>query len=178
MKEIKLTRKQKGTEHIVKVDDCDAGLFKEHTYHIQIGYSGHPYARRWVRIDKGYSYIPLHIEIYKRHFGEIPNNKIVDHADGNTLNSQSYNLRLATRQQNRLNSKGLTGKNATSDYKGVIKRSNGKFGVYIKCGIHSIICNNLDEIEAAKLADKIYFGLHGEYARLNFPGENKIKQVI
>ncbi|HSH67366.1 MAG TPA: HNH endonuclease [Bacteroidia bacterium] len=178
MKEIKLLRKQKGEEYTVKVDDCDADLFEMYKYHIQVNRSGHVYVRRWVRPDNGrksYPHVNLQWDVYARRNGKISKNILIDHKNGDTLDNTFGNLRIATRGQNRHNSKGIS--TASSKYKGVHKFKNGTYSVVIKHNDIRIVSHGYkDETEAAKIADKIYYGLYGEFARLNFP--NELKKAI
>jgi len=56
-------------------------------------------------------------DVWKKLIGEIPDGYEVDHIDGNVLNNDISNLRLATHAQNLRNRKKW--KNTTSRYKGV-----------------------------------------------------------
>lgn len=70
----------------------------------------------------------IHIELLKRlwkahrivwimHFGDIPDGHVVDHVNGIGTDNRIENLRLATRQENCINSRKR--KNTKSIYKGV-----------------------------------------------------------
>lgn len=91
-----------------------------------------------------------------------------DHIDGNGLNNQKSNLREATHEQNRRNTKSY--KNGVSKYKGVSYRKDSKkwrsiinFNKkVIRLGYFS------SEIEAAKAYDVKAKELFGEFAWLNF----------
>jgi len=62
----------------------------------------------------------------------IPNDKQVDHIDGNGLNNQRVNLRSCTNAENMRNRHGLTASN-TSGYRGVSwNKSRGKFQARIR----------------------------------------------
>ena len=63
-----------------------------------------------------------HQVIWVLNYGPIPKGLMIDHADGNGLNNDLRNLRLATRSQNRFNSK--TRKDSKTGFKGVTKRGN------------------------------------------------------
>lgn len=67
----------------------------------------------------------LHRIIYEMHFGEIPKGLQIDHIDRNPLNNKIENLRLATQNENQINSR--VPKNNTTGYKGVLTTPSGKF---------------------------------------------------
>jgi hypothetical protein len=97
----------------------------------------------------------------------------VDHIDGDGLNNQRSNLRLADAQQNRWNSKPVGG---TSKYKGVnwhqFKNGTGKWRAQAKVdGKQHHLGLFTDEVEAAKVVDAFYVKAFGEFAYLNFPLE-------
>lgn len=94
----------------------------------------------------------------------------VDHIDGDRLNNQKINLRIANNQQNSFNSKKTTSK-TTSEYKGVClfaKMKNPKWRATIMFNRRSIHIGLFEsEIDAAiayNEAAKKYFG---DYALLN-----------
>ncbi len=119
------------------------------------------YARRgkWIKGE-------LKIFHMHRFLTDFPGSGI-DHIDGNGLNNQKVNLRLATFIQNRANADGH--RNGSSQYKGVSwhKRA-GKWCAQIAFkGRHLYIGTFKDEINAAKAYDKKAIQFHGKYARLN-----------
>ena len=100
------------------------------------------------------------------------NSIVVDHIDGDSLNNQRENLRIATITQN--NQNVAKRKNASSKYKGVIwSKQHNKWRVRITLNKKTISFGLYDsEEEAAKVYDlraKEYFK---EFARLNFKEDN------
>jgi HNH endonuclease len=96
---------------------------------------------------------------------DAPKGLVVDHIDGNGLNNQRSNLRLATRRQNAHNRPKQA--NNQSGFKGISKhhrrwkatiRANGK-------------CIYLGLFKTAELAGAVYdqaaLKFHGEFARMN-----------
>jgi hypothetical protein len=97
----------------------------------------------------------------------------IDHRDGNACNNTRSNLRFATHSQNQGNQR----RNSinTSSYKGVTWQKNDKKWV-------SKINKNKqryhlgyfdDPIEAALAYDRAAKELHGEFARINFPQQER-----
>lgn len=94
---------------LVEVDDEDYTLFDHWVWKL----SNSGYACRSTRSGG----IFLHIEIWKEHYGKIPEDKEIDHKDRNRLNCKKENLRLATSSENKTNEDMR--RNNTSGYKGV-----------------------------------------------------------
>lgn len=107
--------------------------------------------------------------------GPIPKGLWVDHIDGNPGNNQRNNLRLATRQQNRMNSKA--NRDTSSRFKGVsrIPVRSGKGNPWRACIQINRHLNHIGvyptEEDAARAYDKEARRLFGEFAYLNFPDE-------
>lgn len=92
----------------------------------------------------------------------------VDHIDGNGLNNQRSNLRLATHQQNLFNQKKRAG--GTSSYKGVswCKRSEKWLSQIMINKKTKFLGYFADELSAAVAYDTAAIALFGEFARKNF----------
>jgi len=90
--------------------------------------------------------------------------KMIDHRDGNGLNNQKENLRIATNQQNNWNRKYYKGylgvskcKDETSQWR--VRAGNVQYGQYKDAKI------------AALVYDTVVRKKRGEFASLNFPDE-------
>jgi hypothetical protein len=129
---------------------------------------------KWTPIDNGCgniyaisgrkTRIYLHREVMRSRFYEK-----VDHRDGNGLNNQKSNLRIATAAQNAWNAPHGRG---NSKFKGVFRYRGRKYRAYISANNKQYHLGYFEsEIEAAKAHDRKALELHGEFARVNFPDE-------
>ena len=91
----------------------------------------------------------------------------IDHIDGDKLNNQRSNLRLATRSQNNMNAKKRAG--CASPFKGVSwSRQKGKWHSRIKLGGKARHLGYFDdESTAAQAYNSAAKQLFGEFARVN-----------
>jgi hypothetical protein len=109
--------------------------------------------------------IYMHREVAHASKGEV-----VDHADHNTLNNRSGNVRACTSEQNYANAGPRGG---ASGFVGVYLR-DGNYEAGITCrGKHYYLGKFPDAVSAAKARDRKAYELHGPYAYLNFPEEIK-----
>ena len=139
---------------IILVDNEDYERLSEHKW----------YKLKGARCTTTYAFNPA-IGLMHRYIMKPPDSMQIDHIDGDGLNNQKSNLRIANQTQQNANQK--KSKNKTSRYKGV-HISKGKYraqitvyGNVIRLGYYE------DEREAAIVynnAAKKYFG---EYAKLN-----------
>lgn len=94
----------------------------------------------------------------------------VDHKDGDGLNNTRENLRVCTASQNMKN--GSVHTDSVSGLKGVSwNKQKGKWAVYISSGsLRKCVGLFEDKFEAALAYDNSAKEIHGEFARLNYPG--------
>lgn len=157
MKEIMLTQGQK-----VLVDDEDYEELSQYKWgQLMSKLAKTTYARRGKRINGERVTILMHRVVMN-----APEGMEVDHRDGNGLNNQKSNLRLATVKENRRN-RGY-GNNKTG-YTGVCPSENGeRYKAKIKHEGKVYLLGTHDTPEEAALAYNdaaiMYFG---EFAKLN-----------
>jgi hypothetical protein len=107
-----------------------------------------------------------------------PKGRVVDHRNGDGLDNRRENLRIATRGQNVCN-KIKTRRKTSSKFIGVSwdKRSR-LWAAYVGHLYKKIFLGYFkNEIDAARAYDRAAIKYHGEFARLNFPREDYIKET-
>lgn len=114
---------------------------------------------------------------------DAPDNIQVDHINGDTLDCQKSNLRLATSRQNSWNSKrdskyGFKGVSYLYCYKNNKQYVRRKpWLARIRMGEGKVLRKYFKtKEEAAKAYDVMAIELHGEFARLNFPVDTAIQK--
>ncbi len=166
MKEIKLGR---GTD-VALVDDEDFEyLSKLKWFSVEKGNTKYVIRRQYIeeRNEKGRKKT-VKVSIHRLILGIDDKNQFIDHVDGNGLNNQRSNLRLASAHENNRNTRKM--KNCSSKYKGVSwlpKFEKWKVDIYIN-GKNKGLGLFKNEEEAARAYDRMAKIHFGEFAWLNF----------
>lgn len=155
MKKIQLTRGL-----VALIDDCDYDFVSHFSWHAhKVGNNFYAVTTIHVKGKTGILY--MHREI----MGD-PEGYLIDHIDHNGLNNVRSNLRLATKQQNAINSTKIFGK---VPLKGVII-SRGAIIARIKKDGKMMQIGTYKTIEdAGRAYDAKAIELFGEFATVNFP---------
>lgn len=138
-------------ESLALVDDEDAPFLGQFRWHLSGGYPSARIGGAWRAMHR----------VLVRY---IPGREEIDHIDGNRLNNQKANLRIATKAQNGWN-RGAT-KRSTTGLKGVYRcRQTGRYAARIMANGKSY---HLGRFPTPELASKAYCAaadrLHGPYA--------------
>lgn len=142
VKKIELTQNK-----YVLVDDEDFEELNLHKWCV-INIKNTFYACRslWIKTEKRRKMVYMH-----RFIMNCPDDKLIDHKDGNGLNNQKENLRICTRSQNGGNSK--IRKDNTSGIKGVrFKKHSNKWVANIKINNKIKFLGSFTDINDAKKA--------------------------
>lgn len=157
-KEIPLTHDQ-----LAIVDDEDYERISAFNWHALIGHNNW-YARRTFRLSPGGTLQTVHMH---RVILNAPDGMEVDHRNGNGLDNQKHNLRMATTSQNQANARRR--KDNASGFKGVYQKTPGRWCAAIRENGRHVHIGYFDTPVAAACAyDQRAFEVHGTFARLNF----------
>jgi hypothetical protein len=155
--EISLTRGM-----VVIVDNADFDWLNQFKWYAHEARNTFYAARKELRADGKEHMLKMH-----RLIMDAQPKMIVDHRDGNGLNNQRLNLRVASDQQNKCNRPAQS--NNTSGFKGVSwSKASGKWLAQIASnGEHKYLGLYLTPLDAAYAYNEAAKELHGEFARLN-----------
>lgn len=157
--EIPLTR-----GYAALVDLCDADLLDHRWY--ALPKLTNVYARRKIANDQGRSDVSMHRVIMSRILDRpLRPNEQVDHINGNGLDNQRGNLRLASNTQNQWNARRR--KDNSSGVKGVWwRKASQKWVASINVNGIKIHLGSFSTLEDARWAYRIAANqMHGEYAK-------------
>lgn len=155
-------------EYFMLDETSPSGLtwIKSDTNRIKPGFVAGSKGRYWQVKFKGKDY-GVHRLVYFLYHEQNPKDFDVEHKDGNKLNNEITNLRLATRQLNNANTRSA--KNSSSKYKGVSwNKKLNKWSVCITKDYKQLYLGLFTcEEQAALTYNKHAKLLYGEYALLN-----------
>ena len=156
IKKIKLTQSKE-----TFIDSEDYEKIKSYNWY----YHSSGYAACKQKINNIWKTILLHRVIMN-----CPNNKQIDHINGNGLDNRKENLRICTHAENGRNTKKRKG--TTSKYKGIYwYKALSKWSVRIRFNYKWIFIGYFnDEKEAAKAYNEKAKELFGKFAKLNIIG--------
>jgi len=152
--------KLSNSDKVVLIDATDYDWLNQYTWHV----ISNGYAKAWVKDDMMF--------MHRLILGLKRNDGIrTDHINGNKLDNRRSNLRIATRSQNRANTKHYKKRSPNaSRFKGVrwVKKTSKWRAIIFTNGRAISLGHFHDEEEAARAYDKAAIDTWGEFARTNF----------
>jgi AP2 domain len=152
--------------HAVLIDDASQLMVAGFAWRVLRSNSDLLYAHAW--------HGKLHLYMHRLIAGAGPNEE-VDHWNGNGLDNQGHNLRIASRGQQQAN-RGRQRNNRSSQYKGVTRDQSRKgtpWMAFITENRKSKYLGRFaSEEDAARAYDQAAAETWGQFARLNFPVDN------
>lgn len=147
---------------ITIIDSIDYELLSKYKWHIC-----HDYAVTNRKAIDANGHLKRRLIYLHKFIINPPKGMEVDHINGNKLDNRRCNLRIATRSQNQINTKKISG--CTSKYRGVSwHKSAKKWRAQIQINGKKIpIGIFIDEIDAALAYNKKAIEYFGEFPRLN-----------
>lgn len=147
------------------IDDEDEALLARANWYAMKDYRTQTwYCMAWERTKDGRHRLAMH-----RILMNDPKGMLIDHVDGNGLNNQRENLRLATCQQNSRNR--ISPRQRAGTFKGLnwdAQRGKWMAKIYV-----NYRCINLGRYprpeDAARAYDRAAVAYFGQFAKLNFP---------
>lgn len=140
---------------IVDADDYESLSRRE--WRLSVGRNEKAYAKSSIRRNKQYFEFSMH-----RLIAKAPDDMVVDHINGDTLDNRKRNLRICTNAENMRNRKvGLKPKG--------IRKRHGRYTAQIKATLGKIMhLGTFDtEIEAMAAYNSAAIKYHGDFACLN-----------
>lgn len=161
------------------VDDEDYDRVRQHKWYLIVN-KHTTYARADIEIDGKRTAVFMHRFV----LGLTKGDPLVDHWNRNGLDNQRKNLRTATNGQNMANSIKMRSKRGCcpSTYKGVTCADCLEFSGWEANIRHDggteFLGHFGDAKEAALVYDAAARRLHGEFARVNFPGPGERPAIL
>lgn len=141
------------------VDDKDFVFLSQWNWHLMNGYPARTLSLGGKK--------KIHVLLHRQVLG-LPDFAITDHSDGNKLNNQKHNLRIADKAENGFN-RGKP-KNNSTGFKGVYYEPRGKKRYFARLVTHGKKYYSLYFVtpeEAARAYNVLALKFHGRFARIN-----------
>lgn len=156
-REIKLTKGQ-----VALIDAADYEFASQFKWHALPSH-GRFYAARRISVGGVRRVLRLH-----RVLVDAPDDMLVDHKNGDSLDNRRDNLRICTASENSVNWHRRSAKKSCA-FRGVSRHSATRWRVKLDNRHLGLFA---DQTEAARAYDREALRVHGEFAITNFPKED------